>query len=96
MSTSVQLTFPTEHDPSQTPHLYACLFEPPFVLLFYAVGPFWGYLISYAAAWGLWPDCDVFVLVFKTSVAIHSGGFDPCMCVSDRKERSLLRGFTVN
>lgn len=33
---------------------------------------------------------------FKTSAAIHSGGCDPCVCVSDRKERSLLRGFTVN
>lgn len=38
----------------------------------------------------------MFVLVFKTSVALPSGGCDPCMCVSDRKEQSLLRGFTVN
>lgn len=45
---------------------------------------------------GLWPDCDVFVLVFKTSVAIHTGGCDPYMSVSDRKEPSLLRRFTVN
>lgn len=83
-----------------TPHLHACVFETPFVLfLFYffpAAGLFCGYLISHAAACGLWLDCDVFVLVFKTSVAIHSGSCDPCMCVSDRKERSLLRGFTVN
>lgn len=57
---------------------------------------FVGILFLMLLACGLWLDCDVFVLLFKTSVAIHSGGCDPCMCVSDRKERSLLRGFTVN
>lgn len=72
-----------------------CLWNP-LCAFFSAAGPFCGYLISCAAACGLWLDCDVFVLAFKTSVAIYSGGCDPCMCVSDRKERSLLRGFTVN
>lgn len=80
------------------PHLHACVFEAPFCAFFFfsATGPFCGYLISYATARDVRLDCDVFVLVFKTSVAIHSGGSDLSMCVSDRKEQSLLRGFTVN
>ncbi len=69
--------------------------KPP-LCFFSAARSFCAYLISHAAACGLWLDCDAFVLVFKTSVAIHSEGCDLCMCVTDRKERSLFRGFTVN
>lgn len=86
--------------PNMTPlRLLICMpvsLKTPFVLLFSAArSVLW---VSYflCCSLGLWLDCDVFVLVFKTSVAIHSGGCDPCMCVSDRKEQSLLRGFTVN
>lgn len=84
------------HESYETPHLHSHVFETPFVLCFSAAFPFCGDLISHAAACGLWPACDVFAQAFITSVAIHSGGCDLCICVSDGKEQSLLRGFTVN
>lgn len=72
-------------------------FETALVLCFFLQQVhFAGILFLALPTFGQWLDCDAFVLVFKTAAAARPGGCDPLTCVSDRKERSLLRGFTVN
>lgn len=57
---------------------------------------FWRYLVSLAAACGLWLAREVFFLGFTTSAAVHYEGYDLRMWMSDRKEWINLSWFTVN
>lgn len=71
------------------PHLLSDLLKNPFVLF---GGILFLWLLLAACGW----LCEEFFLVFSTSVAVHYEGHDLCMWMTDRKEWSISRGFTVN